>query len=110
MTISPTRAQSETLGVVLLLAVTLAGTGLIVTFGSSMLDDSKRATELDSAEHAMTQFDSKASLVGIGDTNTQEVHLGVEDDGRTLLRSNDGWMRVEIDPDDGSKVEVRTRH
>ncbi|WP_227354180.1 DUF7289 family protein [Haladaptatus salinisoli] len=106
MTTASARAQTETLGVVLLLAVTLAGTGLVVAFGSSMLDDSKRAAELDSAEHAMTQLDSKASLVGIGDTDTQRVNLGVENDGRTLARTDGGWMRVEVHPDDGGEVEV----
>ncbi|WP_266077467.1 DUF7289 family protein [Haladaptatus caseinilyticus] len=101
-----TRAQSETVGVVLLLLITLAGTGAIVAYGSSMLDDSKRVTELDSAEHAMTQLDSKASLVGIGETDMQKVNLGVRNDGRTITRSRDGWMRIEVDPDDGVAVEV----
>nr|WP_227373917.1 hypothetical protein [Haladaptatus halobius] len=54
----------------------------------------------------MTQLDSKASLVGIGDTDTQQVNLGVENDGRTLARTDDGWMRVKIDPDDGGEMEV----
>ena len=37
-----TRGQSEVLGVVLLLGITIMGTGLIVAFGSSALDDSKQ--------------------------------------------------------------------
>ncbi|MFB9806522.1 hypothetical protein ACFFQF_15195 [Haladaptatus pallidirubidus] len=106
MTLPSTRAQTETLGVVLLLMITLAGTGLIVALGSSVLDDSKRAAELDSAEHAMTQLDSKASLVGIGETDIQRVNLGVGNDGQPLTRTQDGWMRVEVDPDDGAAVEV----
>jgi hypothetical protein len=54
----------------------------------------------------MTQLDSKASLVGIGDTDTQQVNLGVENDGRTLARMDDRWIRVKIDPDDGGEMEV----
>ncbi|MFC7080621.1 DUF7289 family protein [Halorussus caseinilyticus] len=88
-----TRGQSEVLGVVLLLAITITGTGLIVAFGSSALDDSKQSSEIDSAEHAMTQLDSKASLVGIGSSPTQSVSLGVDS---ATVENRTGWMRVRV--------------
>ncbi|WP_132057566.1 DUF7289 family protein [Halorussus amylolyticus] len=88
------RGQSEVLSVVLLLGITIAGTGLIVAFGSSALDDSKQSSELDSAEHAMTQLDSKLSLVGLGDSTSQTVSLGV--DSTTRVDDDTGWMRVEV--------------
>jgi hypothetical protein len=91
-------------GVVLLLAITVAGTGLIVAFGSSALDDSRQASAVDSAEHALTQLDSKASLVGIGTARTQSVSLGV--DGRTRVENESGWMNVTIDPTDPSEPNV----
>jgi flagellin-like protein len=89
-----TRGQSEVLGVVLLLAVTIAGTGLVVAFGSTALDDSKRSSEIDSAEHAMTQLDSKLSLVGLGGATSQTVSLGV--DSTTRVETDTGWMRVRV--------------
>nr|WP_170977448.1 hypothetical protein [Halorussus salinisoli] len=81
------------LGVVLLLAITITGTGLIVAFGSSALNDSKQSSEIDSAEHAMTQLDSKASLVGIGSSPTQSVSLGVDS---ATAENRTGWMRVRV--------------
>ncbi|NEU56727.1 archaellin/type IV pilin N-terminal domain-containing protein [Halorussus sp. MSC15.2] len=87
------RGQSEVLGVVLLLAITITGTGLIVAFGSSALSDSKQSSEIDSAEHAMTQLDSKASLVGIGPSPAQSVSLGVDS---ATVENRTGWMRVRV--------------
>jgi flagellin-like protein len=91
---SDARGQTEVLGVVLLLAITITGTGLIVAFGSSALSDSQQASETDSAEHSMTQLDSKASLVGVGSTRTQTVSLGVS--GPTRVENESGWMRVQV--------------
>ncbi|USZ68805.1 hypothetical protein NGM10_03490 [Halorussus salilacus] len=96
------RGQSEVLGVVLLLGLTITGTGVIVAFGSSALDDSKQASELDSAEHAMTQLDSKLSLVGVGDSDSQSMSLGV--DGHTAVENESGRMVVSINPTEGSEV------
>ncbi|UPV99644.1 hypothetical protein M0R88_14115 [Halorussus gelatinilyticus] len=87
------RGQSEVLGVVLLLAITIVGTGLIVSFGSSALNDAKQASEIDSAENAMTQLDSKASLVGIGSSPVQRTSLGVDS---VAVENRSGWMRVRV--------------
>ena len=106
MTRSISRAQSEVLGVVLILGITLVGTGLVVAFGSSVLNHSNRSAELDGAEHAMTQLDAKASLVGIGEADIQRINLGVKNDGRTLIRSDSGWMRVKISPDNGEATKI----
>ncbi|WP_440005379.1 DUF7289 family protein [Halomicrococcus sp. SG-WS-1] len=100
------RAQSETLGVVLLLGLTIVGTGLIVAFGSSSLDDSKRATDLDGAAQAMAQLDSKASRVGIGSANAQHATLSVDGDEETVRRTDGGWMRVHINRTNGSDAVV----
>ena len=101
----PNRGQSNLVGVVLLLGITILGTGLIVTYGSSALEDSKRASEIDAAEHAMTQLDSKASLVGIGDSSVQRVPLGF-DDGRTRVENRSGWIRVNMTPEGGTETVV----
>ncbi|WP_157971530.1 DUF7289 family protein [Halorussus litoreus] len=88
------RGQTEVLSVALLLAITVTGTGLVVAFGSSALSDSQRASEVGSAEHAMTQFDSKASLVGLGTSSAQTMSLG--SDGTTRVHEDRGWMRVRV--------------
>ena len=99
------RGQSNVISVVLLLGLTITGTGLIVAFGSSALDDSKRVSEIGGAEHAMTQLDSKASLVGVGDAEVQRVSLGF-DSGLATVENDTGWLRIRVDPSDDSSKEV----
>lgn len=102
--ISDDRGQSEVLGVVLLIAITITGTGLVVALGSNALSDSQEASEIDSAEHAMTQLDSKVSLVGIGAARTQSTSLGV--DGGTRVENGSGWMRVVVNPTEPGEPET----
>ncbi|WP_192498281.1 DUF7289 family protein [Halorussus halophilus] len=99
------RGQSNVVGVVLLLGVTIIGTGLIVGYGSSALEDSKRVSEINGAEHAMTQLDSKASLVGIGDSTVQRLTLGF-DGSRTRVENESGWLRINMTPEGGTENVV----
>ena len=100
-----TRGQSEVLGVVLLLAITITGTGLVVAFGSSALDDSKQASELDSAEHAMTQFDSHAAMVALGDSAVQSVSFG-QSGGDYSVQPDSGTIKITHINYDGENDEV----
>ena len=102
--ISARRGQSEVLSVVLLLAITITGTGLIVAFGSSALSDSRQASEIDSGEHAMTQLDSKTGLVGVGESPVQTVSLGIA--GTAHVKNDSGWMRVVVNPMDPAELNV----
>ena len=58
--------QSNTLAVVLLVGITLTGTAVVVTFGSTAVGETQAAADLGQAEQAMTQFDSRTSLVAHG--------------------------------------------
>ncbi|MFB6300271.1 MAG: hypothetical protein ABEH65_08435 [Halobacteriales archaeon] len=89
------RAQSGTIGVVLLLAITVISTGAIVTFGSDALIDTRQASQLQRTEHAMTLFDSRAAMVALGDSDAQTVSLGQESGGAYHVREGTGWIRVE---------------
>lgn len=90
------RGQSETIGVVLLLALTIIGAGAVVGFGAATLDDAKQRASTGSAEHAMTQFDSRASLIAHGDTNAQTVRFAGARDAKRTVESDRGWMNVTI--------------
>ena len=95
------RAQSEVLGTVLLLGVTILVVGSTVALGSVALTDSQQTADLQRVEGAMTQFDSKASLVAHGESPTQMVQMDV---GRTAdfrVDEDAGWMRIEVETDEG---------
>ncbi|WP_418281984.1 DUF7289 family protein [Halorubrum sp. DTA98] len=96
------RGQSEVIGVVLLLGMTVLVVGSTVAIGSVALEDSQSAAELRKAEAAMTQVDSKASLVAHGDSTSQQVRLGT--DGGVSV-TDDGTMRIEIEFDDADDPE-----
>lgn len=88
------RAQASTIGVVLVLAITLVGSGLIVTYGGQALSDAERATSVSRAEHSLTQLDSRTAMVALGETSAQRVSLGPSGDGQFAANDDDGWLRV----------------
>lgn len=89
------RAQSETLGVVLLLGITIFGATAVVTLGSTAVSDSKDTVQLGSAENAMMQLDSRASLVAHGESDRQSTTL-VGGSGTTRVDETAGWMNVSV--------------
>lgn len=88
------RAQASTIGVVLILAITLIGATVVVAIGSQAMEDTERATSVSKAEHAMTQFDSRVAMVGLGETRSQRVRLSHSGGGTYATNADDGWMRV----------------
>ena len=93
----PDRAQSEVIGVVLLLGLTITAVGVTVALGSMALGDVQSSAEVQRIEGAMTQVDSKASLVAHGGSTSQRIRL---DPGRSAdVRVDDeaGVMRIEVE-------------
>ncbi|WP_096391197.1 DUF7289 family protein [Halopenitus persicus] len=84
------RAATAPIGVVLLIGITLVGTLAVVTFGSTAIADIQQTADVERSEHVMTKFASQASLVALGETETQTMATGdsagtmtvVEDAGR----------------------------
>ncbi|MFC7045643.1 hypothetical protein ACFQH6_09710 [Halobacteriaceae archaeon GCM10025711] len=106
--LSDARAQSEVLGFALIISITVIGTVAIVIAGSAALDDSRHTSQVKSAEQAMTQLDSKSSLVALGASESQQVHMAFGSGTAARVEEDTGWMNVTIrnesDPD-----EVETR-
>jgi len=100
------RAQSEVLAVVLLLGVTVAGTGAVVVFGAEAVRDTTQSTDLGRAEHAMTQLDSKTSLVAHGSSEVQRVDVVGGGQGSVQVDDESGWMRVRIINESTGNVET----
>jgi hypothetical protein len=88
------RGQASTIGVVLILAITILGGGVVVVIGADALNDTEQATSLSKAEHSMTQFDSRAAMVALGETRAQRVELGTSGDGEFGATQGEGWIRV----------------
>lgn len=93
-----TRGQSSPLGLALVFAIVIVGTISIVALGSAALTDAQHDAELGQAEHSMSQFDSLASQVALGDSPVQTLTFGQS--GGTY----------SVDPDAGRIVVVHTNH
>jgi flagellin-like protein len=101
------RAQSEVLAVVLLLGLTVVGTGAVVVFGADAVRDTTQSTDVGRAEHAMTQLDSKTSLVAHGSSEIQRVDVGGNGQGSVRVDEDAGWMRVRIINESTGNVETQ---
>lgn len=94
--ISTGRGVSETFSVVLLIGITVIGTTVLLAFGGPALDQNRKAAEVGQAEHALSQFDSQASEVALGDGSVQSVDLGfTANDGSLQVHPDRGWIRVD---------------
>ena len=92
-TIDDNRAQSSMVGVILVIGMVLAGTAVVVALGSAALGDVERQSELERAEHSMTLFNSRAAMVGLGDSPSQQVSFG-DDSGSFAIEEDDSWLRI----------------
>lgn len=90
-----TRSQSETLGVVLLLGITLLSVGALATFGSGAIDGTQHSVDVQSAEHALSQLDSKVSLVALSEADRQSVALGRGRQGTYTVHPDEGHITVK---------------
>lgn len=90
------RAQSETIGVVLLLAIAVTGVVSVVALGGAALDDTSHAMRVGGAEHAMTEFDSEASLVAHGESAVQRALVPTGNGARVAVADDAGRMRVAV--------------
>lgn len=89
----PTRGQSEVLGVVLLLSLSLATTSLVVALGSDAIGAAQSDVQVQSNVDAMERFDSRSAPVAFGDSGVRTVDLG-RADGQYDVRSSAGWIRI----------------
>ena len=101
------RGQSEVIGTALLLGITIISIALIVSIAGSALDSTQDTTNLESAEHAMSQLDSRAALVALGRTESQSVAMGRARDGSYRVDEDAGWIRItHLNQTPGNDVEI----
>ncbi|WP_411714961.1 hypothetical protein [Natronomonas sp.] len=97
----PNRAQSSTIGIVLVLGITLAVASSIVVIGSVAIEDGQRESQAGQAEQAMTQFDSRAAQVALGDSGSQRVQMG-QSGGTYRVNETAGTIRLYHEDWNGS--------
>lgn len=88
------RGQAETISVVLLMGMTVAGLVTVVALGSVAFDENKRLSEVQGTDHAMTQLDSRAAIVALGESDSQEVDLGRSTEGTYEIQEASGRVVI----------------
>ncbi|WP_302080346.1 DUF7289 family protein [Salinibaculum rarum] len=93
------------IGVALVFGFVIVGSVLIVALGATALGDAQENLNNDRAEKVLTQFDSKAALVALGNTDTQRVAIPGSTGGAYTLKKDTGWMNVSyVNASGGSKL------
>lgn len=101
------RGQSNLLGLVLILGITAVGMAVILMFGMSALADSQSATEVNRAEHSMTELDSKISLTALGSSDRQQPSISLDGgESQLSMRDDVGWMNVTIRNESNGPVRM----
>jgi len=91
------RAQVSPVGIVLVVFLVLAGSTAVVVFGATAIGQSQDSLSEQRTEKAMTQFDSKAALVTLGNSDTQGVDFGYDRQSSYEVNKGEGWMRIVVE-------------
>ncbi|WP_281193683.1 archaellin/type IV pilin N-terminal domain-containing protein [Halorubrum sp. F4] len=102
------RAQSEVLGTVLLLGITIAAVTVTVATGSVALAAVTDEAQTAGVENGMSQFTSQASLVALGETDAKRFDLGSVDGGDLRLDEDAGHVEVRIEGENGTVARNRS--
>jgi hypothetical protein len=88
------RGQSETIGVVLLLGITVLGMGVVVAVGTGALETAQQSSAVDRAAQSMSLLDARSALVALGRADSQSVSLAGSSDGSYEVRPDTGRITV----------------
>lgn len=91
---SERRGQATTVGTVLIIAIVMACAVAIVAFGSATLDDAQGTAETERAVQSLSQFDSQAAKVALGDSTAQTIE--VPNHGDVRVNGTSGTISVEL--------------
>lgn len=88
------RAVSSPVGVILLIGITITAVTALFLVGGSVLSDTRADAEQSQTENSMSQFSSKASLVGLGESGDQRFSLGRISSGEVTVQPDAGQVTV----------------
>lgn len=101
------RGQSEVIGLVLLMAITVISAGIVVGVGAPGIDSVQSAAMAGTAERSMAQLDSDASLVAFGSSDSRRVTLAGSPGATRTVDGDAGWLTVTLsDPETGAVEAV----
>ena len=96
------RAQSEVLGTVFLLGITVAAVTITVATGSVALAAVTDDARSSGVENGMSQLTSQASLVALGETDAKRFDLGSIDEGDLRLDEDAGRVDIRVEGSNGT--------
>jgi len=90
------RSQSEALGVVLVVGLVMVSATGVVLLGATAIGGTESQLSDDRAEKTLTQFDSKAGLVALGQADSQRVTLPIENDEQYRVEEDRGLLNITV--------------
>ena len=94
---STSRGQSEVLGFVLLIGLTMAVIGATVAVGSVAYANATTDVEYANVENAMSKLSSQASLVALGSHESRSFDMGSIRDGSVHVDETEGSIQMYYD-------------
>jgi hypothetical protein len=88
------RRGQTTVGTVLVIGFVLAGTVGIVALGATAISDIQQSAETERAVQSLSQFDSQAAQVALGDSTAQTIEMPSE--GNAYIEEDSGSITVEL--------------
>jgi len=105
--VSNRRGQSNPIALVLIFGLVIAATTVLLVVGGVAITDTQDQLNMESAEKAMTQLDSQASLVALGQSRSQTVSLGSTGSNSYQVSASAGSMTVTYtDSSDRSEIQL----
>ncbi|UWG46973.1 putative pilin/flagellin [Halanaeroarchaeum sp. HSR-CO] len=103
---APARAQTETIGVVILIGVTVIASVALVAAGASVIDSTQRSAEDTYVERSLVQFDARADEVSLGESTMARSDFGDTKGFRVDVQENAGRMTIVHHDANGDDDEV----
>lgn len=97
--------QSEVLGVVLLLGISITAISIILLFGQPILTGAEGDVQFDRMENEFSLLDASMSSSVLGASESQSVSLNVES-GRLEANPNESWIEVTYKDVSGTTTDL----
>lgn len=96
------RAQSEAVGVILLMGIVILTLGALGVLGANSFEDTKAGVSIEIAEHEMSRLAGEIEDVAIGSSRVKTVDLDLDTAGSlgtTVVREDSGSIHVMVGDD-----------